>query len=232
MNKQLKRQQREKNIILGTIELLSEHGFLDLKMADIAKVSECSMGVVYSHFASKEDLLVGCAVEVIKKHQRWINELSHTTLDNREKLLVMPFLGWESSAINPSESEVIQMACLPSIWKRASNNRVLELTRVGAETERSAVPIFTSALNVDAEKGKHFLCGIMGLTFGLREIDNSGFGMIEANSAQLSSSHPFIDALRRYCAGWGFDFPNDESEWRSAQETARQIIHAVHKGRE
>jgi AcrR family transcriptional regulator len=57
-----KRQKREEMILDRAQDQVAEFGFLDLKMSDLAKAADLSVGTLYAHFASKEDLLLGIAI--------------------------------------------------------------------------------------------------------------------------------------------------------------------------
>lgn len=61
-NRMEKRQKREELILDGAGELIADVGFFELKMSDLARTCGISVGTLYGHFASKEDLLIGLAV--------------------------------------------------------------------------------------------------------------------------------------------------------------------------
>jgi len=53
------REEREIAIIEAAGQLVEKNGFVNLKMSDLAHSASMSIGTLYSHFPSKEDLLLG-----------------------------------------------------------------------------------------------------------------------------------------------------------------------------
>ena len=66
-NKQEKLRIREEMIISKVSSLIIEEGFFNLRMSDVAKNAKVSMGTLYSHFSSKEDLLIGISNSLLSK---------------------------------------------------------------------------------------------------------------------------------------------------------------------
>lgn len=227
ITKQLKRELRERDIVIKTIAMLSVQGFLDLKMADVAKTVSCSMGVVYSHFASKEDLLLACAIKLTQKQQALLTMVSLYQLSNAQQVALFALMIWDHNEQYPGQSEIMPMACLPSVWKRASAIRVNELSRVGAQIEQVMRPRFAALLTTtgqDAAKSQNMMCGMMGLVIGMWNIQSSGFGMIDVCMQEMTDKNPLIENLIRYFNGWGIDFTFTVDEWLRLQTIAREII--------
>nr|WP_159063855.1 TetR/AcrR family transcriptional regulator [Thaumasiovibrio occultus] len=227
MSRQVKRQQRECEIIKATLDLLHEQGFLDLKMAEVAKASGCSMGVVYSHFASKEDLLLGCANVMTKHKHDYLKKVPSYDLSVELSIVIMPIMIWEHFTQYPGQYEIMPMACLPSVWQRASTMRVEELSRVGAETQeltRPKVEELLTKYGIDTVHSTQFLCGLMGMAIGIFDIQNSGFGLIDSNADHFSEHHPLLENIRRFMAGWGIDLAMTTQDWQLLQRISNEII--------
>lgn len=227
MSRQLKRQQREQDIVIKTMAMFSVHGFLDVKMADVAKAAACSMGVVYSHFASKEDLLLACAIELTRKKQSMLTLTTPYQCSDHQQVVLFAILIWEYNQQFPGQSEIMPMACLPSVWKRASAIRVDELRRVGAQTENLMGPRFVSLLTEaghDPSKSKSIMCGMMGLVIGMWNIQSSGFGIIDICMEEISDKNPLIENLLHFFQGWGIELSLSVDDWFALQSIATEII--------
>ncbi|WP_159064771.1 TetR/AcrR family transcriptional regulator [Thaumasiovibrio subtropicus] len=230
MSRQQKRLQREREIVHATMKLLNDQGFLDLKMADVAKVSECSMGVVYSHFASKEDLLLGCAIDLVSKKQRFLVHLNQMDVSADMYIALLPVLIWEYNELHPGQYEIMPMACMPSVWKRAASARVDALAKIGADTEAMVLPrleqIFTERghLNVNCA---YFTTGLMGLTMGIYDIENSGFGLIDVSESESCQTQPMFINLLNFLKGWGIELALSEQDWQLVKVIANDLIAEV-----
>ncbi|OKH88335.1 TetR/AcrR family transcriptional regulator [Thalassospira sp. TSL5-1] len=127
--KQEKRQQREKVILDRAQELIGEYGFFDLKMSDLARAAEISVGTLYVHFASKEDLLLGLAVRAGMIRKEFLATARNHDGPALEKFIVASLLDILFSIENPQLFEMEYLAMSPSIWRRATVGRHQELLR-------------------------------------------------------------------------------------------------------
>jgi len=85
----------KRNLIIQTsMQHFEEHGFSQTKVADIAKKMGISVGTIYSHFDSKENLYFQC----IFKHIEQFNETleKHYTNNPRENIKVFLTLKFNS----------------------------------------------------------------------------------------------------------------------------------------
>ena len=94
IDKREKRDQREKEIIEVAIRMLAETGFLAMRMADLARATGYSMGTIYSHFDSKEDLIVACAYTLCLDEQWLFTEISVQKIPDIEKIITMAQCSW------------------------------------------------------------------------------------------------------------------------------------------
>lgn len=185
------------------------------------------MGVVYSHFASKEDLLLACAIELTRKKQSLVRLIDRYDMVPLRQLALLCVLMWEHNAKHPGLYELMPMACLPSVWKRASAARVNDLNQVGAETQQMLVPRFSALLEQvgqKAEQGKSLMCGMMSLVIGMWDIQNSGFGLIDVRIEDMSGENPFIENINNFFSGWGLPLQMDEASWQELRGIAGEII--------
>ena len=211
MSRQQKRLQREADIIHATIELLETSSFLDLRMSDIAKAAECSMGAIYSHFTSKEDLLLGCAYSLMKEKYSLLNKLLSRDYESMEFLLMVAFVMWINDERQPKFYQLTQLSMNPSVWQRASVGRSADMNSLGQDMQGVITTHAVSALglvpdvNPDTADAEHFCLGLMGLTIGIYNMKVSGFGCFEERLQDDDGVKLHLTNVKRYLSGWGFD---------------------------
>ncbi|MEQ8391037.1 MAG: TetR/AcrR family transcriptional regulator [Thalassospira sp.] len=122
-NRMEKRQKREELILDGAGELIAEVGFFELKMSDLARICGISVGTLYGHFASKEDLLIGLAVMAGSKRAEKFDIARNHDGSAIEKYIIANLLDLRFSIDHPQWFEAEYLALAPSIWKRATSAR-------------------------------------------------------------------------------------------------------------
>ena len=193
MSRQLKRQQREADILTATIKLLEERSFLDLRMSDIAKAADCSMGAIYSHFSSKEDLLLGCADAIHRLRLPVMNSIIQQNLPPHERLILISFSMWIADDKFPNHYRLQQLAMNPSVWERASTQRTTGYNDFCNEMYDSVKLISKdiinkySSLEFTEELALQLEIGIFSTCLGLFQIKESGFKVFEPFS--LKTTH-------------------------------------------
>ena len=211
MSRQQKRLQREAEIIHATIELLETSSFLDLRMSDIAKAAECSMGAIYSHFTSKEDLLLGCAYRRMKEKDLLLNKLLSRDYKALEFLLMVAFTMWITDEQQPKFYQLTQLAMNPSVWQRASAGRSSDMNELGNEMQSIITSHGLQALEQrpdgvsDKTDAEQFCIGLMGLTIGIYTMKLSGFGCFEERFEDDDGLELHLTNVRHYLSGWGFN---------------------------
>lgn len=211
MSRLQKRLQREADIIHATIELLDTSSFMDLRMSDIARAAECSMGAIYSHFTSKEDLLLGCAHCCMKEKYAMLNKLVNRNYDSLELLMMVSFTTWINDERQPKIHQLVQLAMNPSVWQRASATRIADMNALGREMKDIIAGYAINTLGTVSEKpidrvsAEHFCLGTMGLTTGIYTIKVSGFGCFEEELQEADGVELHLTNLKHYLTGWGFD---------------------------
>lgn len=230
MSRQKKWLQRETAIINATISLMETSSFMDLRMSDIARAAECSMGAIYSHFSSKEDLLLGCAFSRMKEKKRLLDNILHQDMKPIEYLLMVVFSLWVIDEQNPQLYQLTQLSMNPSVWRRASPRRSSEMNELGREMQdelaRHAMETLSqlqgSPANIrDAE---HFCLGLMGLGMGTYCIKESGFGCFEERLQEGDGVELHLSNLERYLLGWGLVPGSFEINLRDLRAHAERFI--------
>ena len=231
-----KRVQREAAIIQSALSLYIEKGFLDLKMSEVAKAAGFSMGTVYSHFSSKEDLLLGCAITMARIMATIFQETLVSSASAMEQLLTLKIAIWLCDAREPHRYFLRQLAMTPDIWQRASAARVDELndiyyalSEVVADLIRQMIQQNPSFTESSEETVNDILMGIWCLGEGLFQIRMSGFGL-KQHALQKDSGFSLLTTnLIKYLQGWGWQAPSSVSMIEECLRRAEHIVNKTHQ---
>lgn len=209
MSRQHKRIQREAEIITSAMELLEEKSFLDLRMSEVAQAAECSMGAVYSHFSSKEDLLLACAHSVTQDKLFLLRKVLESPLTPLDKIIMVSLLIWLTDCAKPQHYQLRQLAMNPSVWQRASSQRSQVMNNLGEEIQSLTTDVSQQVLaeasgsEASQELAAQFEMGLCGLTVGLYQIKESGFGIFNDEMLEDEGVELHLTNIERYLLGWG-----------------------------
>ncbi|WP_339779741.1 TetR/AcrR family transcriptional regulator [uncultured Thalassospira sp.] len=221
MVKQEKWQQREKVILDCAQELIGQYGFFDLKMSDLARAADISVGTLYVHFASKEDLLLGLALRAGAKRTAFLETARQHDGPALEKFIVASLLDILFSIENPELFEMEYLAMSPSVWRRATVTRhqdflrkVGDATRMFQDFLDQAVPILGPEQSRD--RGRTLNLGSWALSFGmnalaLSEITDAHYGSLLRENA----IDTFCDGLTALLVGAGWQADTADNVIRS-----------------
>ena len=232
MSRQQKRQQREADIISATIELLNQNSFLDLRMSDIAKAAKCSMGAIYSHFSSKEDLLLGCACKLIREKIALLDKILSNDMEPIEYLLMVNCMMWLLNSTYPQHHQLTQLAMNPSIWRRASVSRSEIMNELGDFMQLDVDSLAFEALekvskNQNSQRTiRTFRTGLFGLSMGIYNMKESGFGCFTESLQDEDGIELHLTNLGRYLKGWGFDPDQFNRSLKEIYELADGLVKA------
>ncbi len=127
--KERERAAREADLLDRAYALVCEHGLVSLQMSHLAAAGEVAMGTLYSHFSSKEDLLLALSVrssayrlEQMRKAVAW-DECS------RMRMLATAMADWLFMDQHPHYAQIDQYAISEVVWNRASEARRVEFAR-------------------------------------------------------------------------------------------------------
>jgi len=236
MQRREKREQREKEIVEKTIRLLSQRGFLDLRMADIARETSYSMGTIYSHFESKEDLLVACAHALILEHKVLFDAIANQPITAIEKIITTAQCSWHISMRHPDLIEIDNLSLMPSIWRRATKQRANELNQLHIELAQMFLGLVYEAIekslsgyeqldqNQIDQLANYLTHGMWGLCVGLSSTAQSGYASTLCPDSDDESDSYFSTNYSNFLKGYGWQEKNPESVFERCKDIAQQCI--------
>jgi AcrR family transcriptional regulator len=113
---------RHIRILKKTLKLAVSKGFLSLKISDLAKASDISIGTFYSHFKNKEDLILSLAKIAWEGRLEVFTALfSDSKLEDDFKYIGGAFCDYLFSLDHPALFESEQLAGTSAVWNAGSS---------------------------------------------------------------------------------------------------------------
>jgi AcrR family transcriptional regulator len=109
---------REERILRSAQEIALECGYLTLKVADVAKLAEVSVGTLYVHFKSKEGLVAGLAIHALRGRVQTFGVIAESErLNWAEKIVVIVFADFLFSVDHPELFAAEQLGASTAVLK-------------------------------------------------------------------------------------------------------------------
>lgn len=138
----------EENLVLdASAKSVRESSLLDFKMSAIAKEAGISMGSVYKHVRSKEDVLVALATRVIEHSQQVMSNLMQLPLSAPERLICAVLANPIKVQPEPFAIHLEMLISNESLLQRASSKWLDKLARL----DHGMQQIFIGTLMDDSE---------------------------------------------------------------------------------
>ncbi len=127
--KQRERAAREDELLDRAYELVCESGLVALQMSHLARAGEVAMGTLYSHFSSKEDLLLALSVRSSTYRIEQIRRAVEWQERSRMRMLAVAMADWMFMDAHPHYAQIDQYAMSEVVWERASPQRRQDFAR-------------------------------------------------------------------------------------------------------
>jgi len=236
MNRQLKRAEREEKILRQAIGLFVEKGFLGVRMSDVAKACELSMGTIYSHFAAKEDLLMGAAAFLTRQEKSLYQSVIEADEPAMQRIVTGFTINWLIAQYHPGLVEIENLSLMPSVWSRANPQRIQELNTLHQsffELAQSLVlEMLSSELNGyagldDAARDELAMLlnhGMWGLCVGLNSTAQSGIARADGDQHEACSYKHFTTNVIHFLKGYGWNDPDPEQMFDACRAAAVKAL--------
>ncbi|WP_417349830.1 TetR/AcrR family transcriptional regulator [Ferrimonas sp.] len=127
---------RETRILLAALNTASSKGALDFRMADVARAAECSVGTLYGHFISKEDMMAALVQVGLTRRTEFAKRLSSLELSGMERFVSLLVLEQQRLAHDDILAQLELLVCYSDLWRRAADKRVAALRDASEEFDR------------------------------------------------------------------------------------------------
>ena len=146
--KERQRQERERLILSAASDLLSERGYHDMSLEDIAARVGIAKGTIYLHFASKDDLVVALLKQGFNYYLQALDDALESAATPREKLQAVIEL-FTSSLSHQGYQTFLPMMQNPAIMSRMAELRAEMRQKWDAPRRRLAAVIDAGKANGD-----------------------------------------------------------------------------------
>lgn len=124
---------REKAFLDAARILIRDEGLLGFQMARLAEICEYSVGTLYQHFGSKEDLLVALTTATAAEHVSLFARVADWQAPSRERLFAIAVADSIFVQRNPEYFRIAQYTLCEVVWGAASAARRSEFMAQAAE---------------------------------------------------------------------------------------------------
>lgn len=128
-------QEQQARILAAAAQCIEASSLLDFTMASIAKGAGLSMGSVYKHIQSKEDVLVALATKMNENLQQVLTAVLELPLPMSVRLLSFALITPEKYRLYPFDEHLEMLIGNEAILKRASKGWVEKVVNIDQSCE-------------------------------------------------------------------------------------------------
>jgi AcrR family transcriptional regulator len=204
---------RHIRILKKTLKLAISKGFLSLKISDLAKASDISIGTFYSHFANKEDLILSLAKIAWEGRLEVFTALfSDDKLEADSKYIGGAFCDYLFSLDHPALFESEQLAGTSAVWNAGSSGIKSEIIilhqKIKDQVSAGALNAIQAGkfLSKNDSKNQAGLMdtGVWSLMMGSSYVTYAEKIMGESNKQQKAIPDFLKENLKALCIGYGW----------------------------
>lgn len=115
--------EREELFLDAALELIRQDGLLNLQMGRLADKCEYSVGTLYLHFASKEDLLLALVTRAFRDYINLVLRAQAWNAASRDRMFAIGVADMVFVRRHPDYFRIAQYSLCEVSWKAASTDR-------------------------------------------------------------------------------------------------------------
>lgn len=212
---------QEQLILDAAVQCVLDSSLLDFKMSNVAKNAGLSMGSVYKHVQSKEDVLVALSVRIDSQAKKVIQEVLALPYSLPVKIISIHLLSQEAMYKYPFGYQLLNMMSGEDLLVKASDKWISKLAKNSKEIRN----LFQDALSMAVQR-EELLCSaeeeeglieeIMFLHWALNiafpQILNQPYDTYDQNARSGSNKplpleHPIIRTAIRTTNSYPWKYP-------------------------
>ncbi len=139
--------EQEALIFEAAIKCIENSSLLDFTMSSISKECGLSMGSIYKHIQSKEDVLVALATKMFEKLFVTFQTVLALPLSGTERLLASQLIDFEKAGLNSFDSLLETLVSNEAVLQRASKGWLEKMIKADEALEKQ----FYQAINQECE---------------------------------------------------------------------------------
>lgn len=138
----------EQQLVLSSAaSCIEESSLLGFTMGAIAKKAGLSVGSIYKHVQSKEDLLVALATLLFQHTHQVFSAVVTAELTDPERIISLSLLDPNKTRLYPFDQHLKTLVASEAILSKASQRWLAQLRQAAAELDALFVDFFQSALD-------------------------------------------------------------------------------------
>lgn len=190
-------QEQEEMILKAAEESIEESSILDFPMSQIAKRAGLSIGSVYKHVQSKEDVLIALAVRMYRNEYQAYKKILSMPVSTPEKLIGINLMHRWKTQTYSFESQLDNLVSTPALVERCSLGWLQQMRSHCQEVEQLFKQTFTEA----ADSGE-FISGheaVEEINLALWSFTAGYFHMVRQHHCHMQNRSE--DRAKRLCVG-------------------------------
>ncbi|KZL23236.1 TetR/AcrR family transcriptional regulator [Pseudovibrio sp. WM33] len=198
--KQQKTKLREEAILEKAREVIIAEGTGALKMPELAKLSQVSVGTLYRHFESKQDIIAALASRALDARHQKLKLVKEQFQEPDERYLGVIMLDFLFNIAHPDVFQ-IEMACAsPAFWEETQSFRHQSHQAVAKDISSFLQSVCSEISGPEADL-KHLATGIWAFVSGMSLV---WYGMPSKQQDNLEEALCFLRMhLINFIKGYG-----------------------------
>ncbi len=226
--------QREQLIVTAARRLLLEHGFAGINMDVVAEAVDYSKGLLYKHFASKEDLLAAVSLDNHEKRTELFDRAAMFAGSTRERMTAIGVADETLALVYPEFQRTEQLLHVPSILEKCTPERRTRLMGVTSVCMNCVQGVARDAVATgdlvlpEGQTTAGIVFGLWTIALGAHTLHQSGkplemLGISNALAAMRDNQQKLLD---------GYDWKplSSEHDYGAVRERVRQEVFAHEYG--
>ena len=202
MSKQTKQQLREASILYSARDIARESGLVQLRMPEVAKQAQVSVGSLYRHYENREDLITALAQQALLFRTDKLSNYCAAIQDPHERINALICLDFLFNVAHP-EAFHCELTCdNPQWWKAVSPQLQEDYQRCAVQIAAAVQKTVRSAVSADTSNQiiSQTATGIWSLVTG---ISNIWLVQHQNETPDLPAALEFLTPhLQAFCRGY------------------------------
>lgn len=229
--------EQERMILEASAQCILDTSLIDFKMSAIAKQAGLSMGSVYKHIQSKEDVLVALSVQLNKRASKVIKKILSLPHPLPTKIVAINLVSEEAMYKYPFGYQLMTMINSEDLRAKASEKWLLRDAQISEEIRTyfklaliEAVANQELLCNADEQEDliEEFILMHWAVSVGIPQIVNYPYSAsitenTKKHETHLSLDHPILKAAIRMTNSYPWKTPTS----RADLEAVGKIIESI-----
>jgi len=197
-------QEQQRVILAAAARLVERTSLLDFTMAGLAKEAKMSVGSIYKHMQTKEDVLIALNTEALQHRHKVYKRAFTLPLTTPEKLMAASLFDYNVVNLTPFDDQLSMFVFNDAILDRGSERWISQML----EWRFANIGLFEGLMRNAVEAGElrhegdpktlldQLYAGLWLLNVGHRDLASQSRGHNDALSLLIQRNSPIVENLR------------------------------------